>query len=77
MQQIPYEQDASMPHVHVHEQEESRLVFVPGLGDPGPGALLPRPPLPECLTAALRQRLPNAVFTSNPCRIRHFTQARK
>lgn len=49
-------------------------MFVPGLGDPGPGAILPRPPLPDSLTADLRQQLPNAIFTSNPCRIRHFTQ---
>ena len=49
-------------------------MFVPGLGDPGPGAILPRPPLPDSLTADLRQQLPNALFTSNPCRIRHFTQ---
>ena len=39
-----------------------------------PRAVLPRPPLPESLTGELRERLPNAVFASNPCRIRHYTQ---
>lgn len=57
-------------------QESSRLVFVPGMGDAGPGAVLPRPPLPESLTKELRERLPNAVFASNPCRVRHYNQAR-
>ncbi len=56
-------------------QAESRLVFVPGLGDAGPGAILPRPPLPESLIGALREQLPTALFASNPCRIRHFNQA--
>lgn len=50
-------------------------MFVPGLGDAGPGAILPRPPLPESLIGALREQLPTAVFASNPCRIRHFNQA--
>ncbi len=61
-------------HCRVPEQEGSRLVFVPGMGDAGPAAVLPRPPLPESLIGELRERLPNAVFASNPCRIRHFTQ---
>jgi len=42
-------------------QEESKLVFVPGAGDPGPAAVLPRPPLPASLTKELRAALPNAV----------------
>ncbi|EIE23695.1 DNA polymerase epsilon, subunit B [Coccomyxa subellipsoidea C-169] len=62
---------ASFPRIRA----ESRLVFVPGLGDAGPGAILPRPPLPESLIGALREQLPTALFTSNPCRIRHFNQA--
>ncbi|BDA47706.1 DNA polymerase epsilon subunit 2 [Coccomyxa sp. Obi] len=55
-------------------KEQSRLVFVPGLGDAGPGAILPRPPLPDSLVGALREALPTAVFASNPCRIRHYNQ---
>ncbi len=59
---------------YIVSQEGSRLVFVPGLGDAGPGAILPRPPLPDSLVSALRDALPTAVFASNPCRIRHYNQ---
>ncbi|CAK0783094.1 hypothetical protein CVIRNUC_006289 [Coccomyxa viridis] len=54
--------------------EESKLVFVPGTSDAGPAAILPRPPLPEPLIADARELLPNAVFATNPCRIRFYNQ---
>lgn len=56
------------------EQANTRFVFVPGPGDPGPGDVLPRPPLPAALTGALRAAVPNAEFASNPCRLRHYMQ---
>ena len=65
------EQDQTQSHVL---QEDSRFIFVPGPGDPGPGSALPRPPLPAYFTSDLRQLLPTAVFASNPCRIRLYTQ---
>ena len=49
-------------------------MFVPGPGDPVLGDILPRPPLPAALTGALRAALPTAVFATNPCRLRHYTQ---
>ena len=55
-------------------QEESKFIFVPGPGDPGPANVLPRPALPAYFTADLRQLLPTAVFASNPCRMRLYTQ---
>lgn len=55
-------------------QEESKFIFVPGPGDPGPANVLPRPALPAYFTADLRQLLPTAVFASNPCRLRLYTQ---
>ena len=55
-------------------QEESRFVFVPGPGDPGPSSVLPRPALPSFVTSDLRQLLPSAIFASNPCRLRLYTQ---
>lgn len=55
-------------------QAESKFVFVPGPGDAGPAHVLPRPPLARFLTADLREALPDAVFASNPCRIRYGTQ---
>ena len=50
-------------------------MFVPSTSDAGPAAILPRPPLPEPLIADARELLPNAIFASNPCRIRFYNQA--
>nr|XP_020860447.1 DNA polymerase epsilon subunit 2 isoform X2 [Phascolarctos cinereus] len=57
------------PNIH-----QSRFVFVPGPEDPGPGSILPRPPLAESITNDFRQRVPFSVFTTNPCRIQYCTQ---
>uniref|UniRef100_A0A7S0MZV0 DNA polymerase epsilon subunit n=1 Tax=Pyramimonas obovata TaxID=1411642 RepID=A0A7S0MZV0_9CHLO len=54
--------------------EGSQFVFMPGPNDPSPSPALPRPPLPMSLTTALSDRIPRAQFTSNPCRIRYYTQ---
>eukprot|EP00192_Tetraselmis_astigmatica_P002520 CAMPEP_0117671648 /NCGR_PEP_ID=MMETSP0804-20121206/13457_1 /TAXON_ID=1074897 /ORGANISM="Tetraselmis astigmatica, Strain CCMP880" /LENGTH=563 /DNA_ID=CAMNT_0005480145 /DNA_START=264 /DNA_END=1955 /DNA_ORIENTATION=+ len=54
--------------------QEQRWVIVPGPGDPAPGVMLPRPPLPSCVTAGFKEAVPTAKFTSNPCRIRWLTQ---
>ena len=49
-------------------------MFVPGPGDAGPSSVLPQPPLRKQVTAALREKVPGAVFTSNPCRLRFYNQ---
>lgn len=54
--------------------EGTRFVFVPGPQDPGPGNIIPRPPIPESLIKGVTDKLPLAVFTSNPCRIQYCTQ---
>ncbi|XP_071499868.1 DNA polymerase epsilon subunit 2-like [Diadema antillarum] len=54
--------------------EHSRFIFVPGPEDPGPGNILPRPPIPECITAEIREKVQSAVFTTNPCRLQYCTQ---
>eukprot|EP00057_Strongylocentrotus_purpuratus_P034860 XP_796825.2 PREDICTED: DNA polymerase epsilon subunit 2 [Strongylocentrotus purpuratus] len=54
--------------------EQSRFIFVPGPEDPGPGNVLPRPPIPECLTEVITSKVPTAVFTTNPCRLQYCTQ---
>jgi hypothetical protein len=36
--------------------------------------VLPQPPLPSYFTSRLSEQLPNAIFTSNPCRIRYRAQ---
>ncbi|KAJ6654017.1 hypothetical protein lerEdw1_007526 [Lerista edwardsae] len=51
------------PSIH----KSSRFVFVPGSEDPGPGAILPRPPLTENITEEFRQQVPFSFFTTNPC----------
>ncbi|XP_043088331.1 DNA polymerase epsilon subunit 2 [Puntigrus tetrazona] len=58
------------PSIH----NSSRFVFVPGPEDPGPGTVLPRPPLAEHITEEFRQRVPFSVFTTNPCRIQYCSQ---
>uniref|UniRef100_A0A3B4GNB9 DNA polymerase epsilon subunit n=1 Tax=Pundamilia nyererei TaxID=303518 RepID=A0A3B4GNB9_9CICH len=57
----------SYPSIH----SSSRFVFVPGPEDPGPGTILPRPPLADHITEEFRQRVPFSVFTTNPCRIQY------
>ncbi|XP_033639912.1 DNA polymerase epsilon subunit 2-like isoform X2 [Asterias rubens] len=54
--------------------EGSKFLFVPGPQDPGPGAILPRPPIPAVITEEIRRRVPSAIFTTNPCRIQYCTQ---
>ncbi|XP_051761811.1 DNA polymerase epsilon subunit 2-like isoform X2 [Ctenopharyngodon idella] len=58
------------PSIH----NSSRFVFVPRPEDPGPGNVLPRPPLAEHITEEFRQRVPFSVFTTNPCRIQYCSQ---
>lgn len=53
---------------------EGRFVFVPGPHDPGVAGVLPRPPIPRYFTAALRSKVPHALFASNPCRMRYFSK---
>ncbi|XP_057308623.1 DNA polymerase epsilon subunit 2-like [Hydractinia symbiolongicarpus] len=54
--------------------ETSRFVFIPGPQDPGPGNILPRPPLSKLLTEEIREKIPFAQFATNPCRIQYCTQ---
>eukprot|EP00897_Mesotaenium_endlicherianum_P003690 jgi/Mesen1/3349/ME000191S02482 len=54
--------------------EGARFLFVPGPGDAGPASVLPRPALPKMLQTEVTRHLPNAVFASNPCRIRFYAQ---
>ena len=54
--------------------ENSRFVFVPGPQDPGPGNILPRPPLPSVLIKIVSEKIPMSIFASNPCRIQYCTQ---
>ncbi|KAK2539048.1 Pole2 [Columba guinea] len=64
--------DVICEHPSIHKS--SRFVFVPGPEDPGPGSILPRPPLADNITEEFRQLVPFSVFTTNPCRIQYCTQ---
>ena len=55
-------------------REESRWVFVPGPGDPGVAAALPRPALRRSTLGRLPEALPRATFASNPARVRYKSQ---
>ena len=54
------------------------VALVPGPNDPGTCGALPRPPIPAYFAARLlggpAAGLPRVVLTSNPCRVRYFTQ---
>jgi len=54
--------------------ESSRFLFVPGPQDPGPGNILPRPPISKMITEELCHKVPFAEFVSNPCRIQYCSQ---
>jgi DNA polymerase epsilon subunit 2 len=53
---------------------EGRFVFIPGPNDPGITGILPRGPIPNYFTAALRSKVKNVMLASNPCRMRFFTK---
>ncbi|XP_058766140.1 DNA polymerase epsilon subunit B-like [Vicia villosa] len=55
-------------------KENSRFLFIPGPGDIGPSTVLPRCRLPKCLTEELQKYIPDAIFSSNPCRVKFYTQ---
>mmetsp|Transcript_28240 Transcript_28240/g.61370 ORF Transcript_28240/g.61370 Transcript_28240/m.61370 type:complete len:423 (-) Transcript_28240:151-1419(-) len=56
-----------------HVRCGTRFILLPGPNDPG-AQTLPQAPLPPYLTADLAQEVPNVVFATNPCRIRHFSR---
>ncbi|GJM94766.1 hypothetical protein PR202_ga11442 [Eleusine coracana subsp. coracana] len=51
-------------------KEHSRFLFIPGPDDAGPSKALPRCALPKYLIEELQKHIPNAIFVSNPCRMR-------
>ncbi|THU57816.1 hypothetical protein C4D60_Mb03t07530 [Musa balbisiana] len=59
---------------HPRLREQSRFLFIPGPDDAGPSKVLPRCALPKYLTEELQKHIPGAIFGSNPCRIKFYTQ---
>ncbi|KAG6384717.1 hypothetical protein SASPL_153534 [Salvia splendens] len=58
---------------HQRLKEHSRFLFIPGPDDIGPSHALPRCSLPKYIIEEFQSHIPNAVFMSNPCRIRFYT----
>ncbi|XP_020231597.1 DNA polymerase epsilon subunit B [Cajanus cajan] len=61
---------AAHPRLTAH----SKFLFIPGPDDAVPSTVLPMCALPKYLTEELRKHVPNAIFYSNPCRIKFYTQ---
>ncbi|KAE8653182.1 DNA polymerase epsilon subunit B [Cucumis sativus] len=59
---------------HPRLNEHSKFLFIPGPDDAGPSTVLPRCALPKYLTEELQMHVSNAIFSSNPCRVRFYTQ---
>ncbi|KAK1586860.1 hypothetical protein Q3G72_006817 [Acer saccharum] len=59
---------------HPRLKDHSQFLFIPGPEDAGPSTALPRCALPKYLTEELQKYIPNAIFSSNPCRIKFYTQ---
>ncbi|KAL8162554.1 hypothetical protein V2J09_014043, partial [Rumex salicifolius] len=59
---------------HPRLKENSRFLFIPGPGDAGPSTALPRCSLPKYFSEELQKYIPNALFLSNPCRIKYYSQ---
>ncbi|CAN8068146.1 unnamed protein product [Agarophyton chilense] len=55
---------------------KTTFVIVPGPNDPGPGNVLPRPPMPQMITKRFVDAVgsENVRLATNPCRIRFITQ---
>lgn len=56
--------------------EECMFVIIPGMNDPGPGNVLPRPPLPRYVMRGFIEALgeDHVHLGTNPCRVRYMTQ---
>nr|GMD37465.1 DNA polymerase epsilon subunit B [Ipomoea batatas] len=59
---------------HQRLKEHSRFLFIPGPDDVGPSTVLPRCCLPKYITEELQKNIPTAIFSSNPCRVKFYTQ---
>ncbi|XP_052201832.1 DNA polymerase epsilon subunit B [Diospyros lotus] len=59
---------------HSRLKSHSRFLLIPGPDDCGPSTVLPRSALPDYITEEFKQHVPNAIFSSNPCRVKFCTQ---
>ncbi|XP_042434279.1 DNA polymerase epsilon subunit B-like [Zingiber officinale] len=59
---------------HPRLKEQSKFLLIPGPDDAGSSKVLPRCALPKYLTEEFQKHIPNAIFSSNPCRVKFYTQ---
>ncbi|GMH14107.1 hypothetical protein Nepgr_015948 [Nepenthes gracilis] len=71
---IQFEKLGKMIADHPRLKEQSRFLFIPGPDDAGPSTSLPRCALPKYFSEELQKHIPKAIFLSNPCRIKFYTQ---
>ncbi|XP_075221460.1 DNA polymerase epsilon subunit 2 [Lycorma delicatula] len=53
---------------------DTKFIFIPGANDSFLSNILPRPSLPKTVIERFLRKVPNAEFTTNPCRIRYCSQ---
>ncbi|KAH0436727.1 hypothetical protein IEQ34_026355 [Dendrobium chrysotoxum] len=71
---MQFEKLGEMIKAHPRINEQSRFLFIPGPDDAGPAKVLPRCALPNYLIEELHKHIPTAIFSSNPCRVKFYTQ---
>lgn len=59
---------------YTNVKKSSKFVFIPGPHDLGSPKILPKPSLPKCIIEEVTKVIPNAIFTTNPCRIQYCTK---
>ncbi|KAF0975023.1 hypothetical protein FDP41_005776 [Naegleria fowleri] len=64
-------------YIHTSKETENAplFVFVPGPNDPtlSPNGVLPKSSVLSNISKAFKSKVPNSIFTTNPCRIRFYT----
>ncbi|XP_017769233.1 PREDICTED: DNA polymerase epsilon subunit 2 [Nicrophorus vespilloides] len=69
-----FKQFASLVNQFPNILNNSKFVFVPGMMDPCTPHIVPRISLPSIISSQFTKVVPNAIFTTNPCRIQYCTR---
>ncbi|EFA76354.1 putative DNA polymerase epsilon subunit B [Heterostelium album PN500] len=71
-----FDQLASLIQKYPTVQSKSKFIFIPGPTDPTGSLLniLPKFPIPDTFVRNFKNKISNAIFTTNPCRIRYCSQ---
>jgi DNA polymerase epsilon subunit 2 len=69
-----FKQLAELINKYTNLVAHSNFIFVPGLEDPCTSYVVPRQPIPPCVTEDMTKILNKAIFTTNPCRLQYCTK---